>query len=115
MRDRSRSLVALLRHRTEESPDRGYTWLAQGEETAARLTFAELDRRARAIAARAGGRGAARGAGAPALSPWPRIRGGVLRLPLRRSDRRPRLSAAQPARGPAAAEHRAGLPAAGGA
>ena len=32
MRDRSRSLVALLRHRAEESPERGYTWLAQGEE-----------------------------------------------------------------------------------
>ena len=51
MRDRSRSLVALLRHRAEESPERGYTWLAQGEETAARLTFADLDGRARAIAA----------------------------------------------------------------
>src|SRR6185369_6204293 len=48
---RDRSLVALLRHRAEESPDRGYTWLAQGEETAARLTFADLDRRARGIAA----------------------------------------------------------------
>src|SRR4051794_6200205 len=51
MQDRSRSLGALLRRRTEESPDRGYTWLAQGEEAAARLTFADLDRRARTIAA----------------------------------------------------------------
>ncbi|HSK79411.1 MAG TPA: amino acid adenylation domain-containing protein, partial [Thermoanaerobaculia bacterium] len=51
MQDRFRSLVPLLRHCAEESPDRGYTWLAQGEEAAARLTFADLNRRARAIAA----------------------------------------------------------------
>ncbi|HYQ83881.1 MAG TPA: AMP-binding protein, partial [Rubrobacter sp.] len=34
-----------------ETPDRGYTWLAQGEEPADRLTYAGLDDRARAIAA----------------------------------------------------------------
>ncbi|HEY2737905.1 MAG TPA: fatty acyl-AMP ligase, partial [Thermoanaerobaculia bacterium] len=45
------SLAALLRRRAEESSDRGYTWLAQVEEVASRLTFADLDRRARAIAA----------------------------------------------------------------
>ncbi len=49
--DRLQSLAALLRRRAEESPDRGYTWLAQGEETADRLTYAGLDARARAIAA----------------------------------------------------------------
>jgi len=46
-----RSLAALLRRRAVESPDRGYTWLAQGEEVADRLTYAGLDARARAIAA----------------------------------------------------------------
>ncbi|HKH43059.1 MAG TPA: amino acid adenylation domain-containing protein, partial [Thermoanaerobaculia bacterium] len=46
-----RSLVALLHRRAVESPDRGYTYLAQGEEAAARLSYAGLDRRARAIAA----------------------------------------------------------------
>ena len=45
------SLVALLRDRALAAPDRGYTWLAQGEEAAGRLTYAGLDRRARAIAA----------------------------------------------------------------
>ncbi|MFP5285507.1 MAG: AMP-binding protein, partial [Thermoanaerobaculia bacterium] len=49
--DRSQSLVALLQARALETPDRGYTWLAQGEEAADRLTYAGLDRRARAIAA----------------------------------------------------------------
>ena len=51
MLDRSQSLVALLRDRATEAPDRGYTWLAHGEEAADRLTYAGLDRRARAIAA----------------------------------------------------------------
>jgi len=49
--DRLQSLAALLRRRAEESPDRGYTWLAQGEEAADRLTYAGLDLRARTIAA----------------------------------------------------------------
>ncbi|HVG07975.1 MAG TPA: amino acid adenylation domain-containing protein, partial [Thermoanaerobaculia bacterium] len=51
MLDRSQSLVGLLRSRAVETPDRGYTWLAQGEEAADRLTYAGLDCRARAIAA----------------------------------------------------------------
>lgn len=49
--ERPGSLVAFLRRRAVESPDRGYTWLERGEEAAARLTYAGLDRRARAIAA----------------------------------------------------------------
>src|SRR6185369_10609361 len=49
--DRLQSLVALLRRRAEESSDRGYTWLSQGEKAADRLTYAGLDARARAIAA----------------------------------------------------------------
>ncbi|HBL32132.1 MAG TPA: non-ribosomal peptide synthetase, partial [Acidobacteria bacterium] len=49
--DPSQTLVALLRRRAAETPDRGYTWLSQGEEAADRLTYARLDVRARAIAA----------------------------------------------------------------
>jgi amino acid adenylation domain-containing protein len=51
MPDRSQSLVALLQSRALETPDRGYTWLARGEEAADRLTYAGLDARARTIAA----------------------------------------------------------------
>ena len=50
-RDRSQSLVALLRRQAAQRPDRGYTWLAQGEEVADRLSYSGLDRHARAIAA----------------------------------------------------------------
>jgi len=45
------SLTALLRHRAATHPDRGYTFLAEGDEPAAEMTYAELDRRSRAIAA----------------------------------------------------------------
>ncbi|HZF07637.1 MAG TPA: amino acid adenylation domain-containing protein, partial [Thermoanaerobaculia bacterium] len=45
------SIAELLRSRASGTPDRGYVWLSQGEEVAARLTYADLDRRARAIAA----------------------------------------------------------------
>jgi acyl-CoA synthetase (AMP-forming)/AMP-acid ligase II len=51
MRGRSQSIAELLQRQAVERPDRGYTWLAQGEDVADRLTFAGLDRRARAIAA----------------------------------------------------------------
>ncbi len=51
MSNRSQTLSALLRDRARETPDRGYTWLARGEEVAQRLTYADLDRRARAIGA----------------------------------------------------------------
>src|SRR4028119_116303 len=111
MLDRSQSLVALLRSRAVETPDRGYTWLAQGEEAVDRLTYAGLDARASAIAAALanaappggggggppprwrpgrprqrhsrgiGQRGPPGGAGAPAASPRARVRGGVLRRP----------------------------------
>jgi acyl-CoA synthetase (AMP-forming)/AMP-acid ligase II len=46
------TLVAALRRRAAESPETaGYTFLADGEVEAARLTYAELDRHARGIAA----------------------------------------------------------------
>jgi len=46
------SMIELLRHRAEETPDnRAYTFLTAGKETAS-LTFYELDQRARAIATR---------------------------------------------------------------
>src|SRR5438045_2698678 len=48
----SSSLVDLLRQRAEEIPEeRSYTFLSGGAE-AESLTFAQLDRRARAVAAR---------------------------------------------------------------
>ena len=99
----------------EAAPDRGYTWLAQGEEAAARLTYAGLDRRARAIAAALAG---AVPPGERALLLYPPglefvaaffgcLYAGVIAVPAypphsRRPD--PRL-----------AEHRGGLPSAGGA
>src|ERR1700733_2020006 len=49
----SATLVDLLRSRAEEQPDRwAYSFLADGEDEEVRLGYAELDRRARAIAAR---------------------------------------------------------------
>ena len=46
------TFVDLLRTRAREEPDRlAYAFLQDGEEEAARLTFAELDARARALAA----------------------------------------------------------------
>ena len=36
------TLASLLRRRAEENLDRGYTWLDQDEEEAARITYAEL-------------------------------------------------------------------------
>ncbi len=50
-RDRSQSLVALLQRQAAERPDRGYRFLAQGEEVADRLSYSGLDRHARSIAA----------------------------------------------------------------
>jgi 8-amino-7-oxononanoate synthase len=48
----ARSLVDLLRHRAEAQPDRTvYTYLVDGEEQAAAIDHATLDRRARALAA----------------------------------------------------------------
>ncbi len=47
-----KTLVELLRGHAEEDPERrAYTFLADGEVEAARLTYGELDRRARAVAA----------------------------------------------------------------
>jgi len=47
-----RTLADLLRERAEDRPDhRLYTFLADGEEEAGGLTYGELDRRARALAA----------------------------------------------------------------
>src|SRR5882724_10345567 len=51
MRVGLRPMAGFLRPRAPGPPDRGYVWLSQGEEVAARLTYADLDRRARAIAA----------------------------------------------------------------
>ncbi len=51
--ERLDTLVALFRERAAEHGDRlAYTFLANGETPVARLTYAELDERARAIAAR---------------------------------------------------------------
>ena len=48
----SASLVELLRARAQAAPERpAYTFLEDGEREAARLTFGELDARARAIGA----------------------------------------------------------------
>ncbi|WNG33627.1 amino acid adenylation domain-containing protein [Archangium violaceum] len=50
---RASTLVELLRERAQQEPDFGlYTFLVDGEEQEERLTYAALDRRARAIAAR---------------------------------------------------------------
>ncbi|HYH81347.1 MAG TPA: AMP-binding protein, partial [Longimicrobium sp.] len=47
------TLGELLRWRAERTPDQlAYTFLVDGEEAEARLTYGELDRRARAVAAR---------------------------------------------------------------
>src|SRR5829696_6945102 len=47
------SLIQVLRDRAIEHPERpAYTFLAEGEEEGARLTYGELDARARALAAR---------------------------------------------------------------
>src|SRR5215210_3204321 len=47
------SLIQVLRGRAVEHPERpAYTFLAEGEEEGARLTYGELDARARALAAR---------------------------------------------------------------
>ena len=45
------SLVSLLTSRAVEHPGAGYAFLCDGESVGAELTYAELDRRARAIAA----------------------------------------------------------------
>ncbi|WP_224362051.1 non-ribosomal peptide synthetase [Hyalangium versicolor] len=46
------SLIALLRLRSQEEPEsRGYTFLVDGEEEEAHLSYGELDRQARAIGA----------------------------------------------------------------
>src|SRR5688572_15104884 len=48
----ARTLVQLLRERARIEPDRvGYTFLADGETDARDRTYAELDRRARAVGA----------------------------------------------------------------
>ncbi|WP_163997851.1 non-ribosomal peptide synthetase [Pyxidicoccus caerfyrddinensis] len=53
------TLVELLRFRAERQPDqRGFTFLVDGDEEEAHLTYAELDRKARAIAAALQARGA---------------------------------------------------------
>ena len=53
-----RSMVELLRHRAATSPSaRAYTFLADGEVESATFTYAELDARARAIAAALASRG----------------------------------------------------------
>src|SRR5437762_1910846 len=47
-----RTLVALLCHRAADQPDRQvFTFLLDGDAVALSLTYAELDRQARAIAA----------------------------------------------------------------
>ncbi|HZF13817.1 MAG TPA: amino acid adenylation domain-containing protein, partial [Thermoanaerobaculia bacterium] len=43
--------MEILRQQASEAPDRGYVWLNQGEEIAGRLSYADLHRRARAVAA----------------------------------------------------------------
>lgn len=56
------NMVSLLRWRAERRPDRlAYSFLRNGEEEEGRLTFAELDLRARAIAAMLQERGAVPG------------------------------------------------------
>ncbi len=59
--ERAPSLVHVLRDRARRQRDaEGYLFLAQGEEASERLTWGELDRRARTIAARLTGIGAER-------------------------------------------------------
>ncbi|HKI03097.1 MAG TPA: amino acid adenylation domain-containing protein, partial [Thermoanaerobaculia bacterium] len=54
------TLISLLRERAAEHPDRtAYTFLADGEVEAARLTYSELDRQARGIGAALAAAGAA--------------------------------------------------------
>ncbi len=48
------TLTDLLRWRAARFPDGGYTFLPRGEEEGARLTWGDLDRRARAVAAHLG-------------------------------------------------------------
>ena len=49
---RTRSLVDILRSRADTQPDRiAYTWLRDGDDIDAELSYRELDQRARAIAA----------------------------------------------------------------
>src|SRR5688572_25178991 len=56
------SLVAMLRHRALDQQNcRAYTFLTDGETETASLTYAQLDRRARAIAAALADRGASPG------------------------------------------------------
>jgi len=56
------SLVAMLRHRARDQENcRAYTFLADGETETAALTYAQLDRRARVIAAALADRGASPG------------------------------------------------------
>ena len=56
------SLVELLRRRAQDKPNRlAYVFLADGETEETRLSYGELDRRARAIAATLQGRGAGPG------------------------------------------------------
>ena len=118
------SLVALLRERAGEAPASLPTPSSSTGEEGARLTWGELDRRARAIGAvLAAARWRAGRAGAAALSPWARLRRGLLRLPLRRrgggaglpaaaaTARQPRLRAiARDARPRGGAHHRRALP-----
>ena len=95
------SLVDLLAVRAAERPESPAYTLLQGGEKAGGLTYAELDARARALGRPAGRGRRARGAGAAALPPGARLRGRLLRLPLRRGGGGPRLSAAlAPARSP---------------
>ncbi|HEX4496856.1 MAG TPA: non-ribosomal peptide synthase/polyketide synthase, partial [Thermoanaerobaculia bacterium] len=54
-----RDLVALLRQRAQDRPDVGFTFLHDGEAQAEELSYAELDQRARALAARLRHAGAA--------------------------------------------------------
>ncbi|MBA2319789.1 MAG: fatty acyl-AMP ligase, partial [Deltaproteobacteria bacterium] len=56
------TLVALIRWRAVHQPERiGYTFLADGERDERNLTYAELDRRARAVAVWLAANGAGRG------------------------------------------------------
>src|SRR5436305_10048118 len=57
------TLVAVARRRAEEHPERlAFTFLADGEEEGARLSYGELDLRARAIASHLQGLGLGQGA-----------------------------------------------------
>src|ERR1041384_4502245 len=88
------TLVALLRYRASTAPDRrAYTFLLDGEDAEQHLSYAELDRRARAIGAvllRRGGDGARGGqGGAPGRTrARSRAHGGGRRGPGPRGGRR---------------------------